>query len=137
MEHIIKILEEIENKPKYTNLFTPKIPYLEQDMENQRIKKIVIPMLPIIEKEIDDLIFNKIKSSKDVKSADVYFNILLEIQSILSRLLIVEEIPLSEKLTDFTIDFEPIYDEWVRQEIFNRVKQGIYNYDFNESYRGE
>lgn len=137
MENIIKILEEINNKPKCENVFTSKIPYLEQDIENQRIKSVVILKLSVIEKEIDDLIFKRIKSCKDIKEADIHFDLLLNILGVLSRLLFVEEISLPQTLTVFVKDFEISHEEYFRQLIFNRIKEGHYNYDFHKSYWGQ
>ncbi len=105
-------------------------------MENQRINNIVVPALPALEKEIDELTFKIIKLCKTIQDADAYFMLLHEIQSVLSRLLFVENIPLSNRLEDFVRDCERLDDEWLRQGIFNRIQQGIYKYDFMESYWG-
>lgn len=130
MKNILKILDEINNKPHNDALkFTPKIYYLEQDMENQRFKNIVIPMLPEIEEEINGIIFNNIKLCKNVQDADMYFELLHKIQGLLCRLWNVEDIDLSSKMKGFIRDCDRLDDPWLRNKLFNAVQDGTYNYD--------
>lgn len=136
MKNIIKILYEIKNKPLHSNIFTPKIPALQQTMEDERIQKIVLPQLDVIEAEMDDLIFNKIKSCNSLKEANEHFDLLLQMIGVLSRILYVDEIPLSDKLSTFVHDLEISHDPEFRERIFNRIKNGQYNYDFHKSTWG-
>lgn len=130
MKKIISILDQINHRPKYINTFTSQIPYLQQDMENQRIKEIAIPMLPEIEEEINGIIFNNIKLCKNVQDADLYFELLHKIQGLLGRLWIVEDVDLSSKMQGFVHDFERLDDPWLRDELFKEIQNGTYNYNF-------
>jgi len=129
MQIILRMLKDIQNKPVYINTFTSKIPYLEQDMENQRINNIVVPMIAQIEVEINGIIFHNIKLCKNVQEANMYFELLDEIQGVLGRLWIVENVDLSAKMQGFVHDCERLDDPWLLDELFKEIQDGTYNYN--------
>jgi hypothetical protein len=128
MEILTKILNEIDDRPMVKD-FTPKIPYLEEENEVQRIKKIVIPQLANIELEIDNILFGEIRMAKNLEEAHYYFNLLNRIQEVLALLYYKENIIISDKLRRFISDFDRIDDVWLREKIFNKIKQQTYHYD--------
>jgi ribosome-binding factor A len=126
MEHILEVLQKIENKPLTDNL-TSQIPYLLEQIEDERIKNIVIPELAAIENDIENIIFSKIKMCKNLQEAKSYFELLQKIQEILAHLAFKDKIEISEKLLKFTKDFDRIDDICTREDLFRQVKIGQYS----------
>lgn len=133
MKNIKEILLKIANKPVYGYLFNT-MPSLIEENEDQRIKDLISPNLKAIEEEIDLIFFTKIKSSKNLDEANIYFDILQDIQGVLSGLFFKGKITLSGKLQKFIYDCERLDDFWLRNELFNKIKQEKYNYDFLKKY---
>lgn len=129
MEKLIKLIQEIDAKPIY-NKIDLQFPSLMEDNEVQRIKNLVVPKLKIIEEEIDSLFFLKIKGCKSAEEAKAYFDLLQKAQEILAMLFFKENIQISDKLQKFIRDCDRLDDDWLRNSIFNKIKEGTYNYDF-------
>jgi hypothetical protein len=125
MKNIIKILEKIKSKPKTVN-FTPKIPYLQEDIEKQRIKEIVASNLDIIEKEVK-YIFLKIKICSTIEEANFYFNILQEIVDVLQGPIYINDMIVTPAIAKFIKDFDRLDMECIRNYFFPKIKDGTYS----------
>lgn len=124
MEKLIKIIQEIENRPVY-NQTTSQYPSLVNEDEIRRIRDIVLSHLEVIEQEIDLLLFTYIKHCKNTDEAKPYFNILQKIQEILAMLFFTHQIEVTDKLKKFIHDCDRLDDDWLRNEIFNQIKKDI------------
>lgn len=71
-------------------------------------------------------IFLKIQSCENYKSAEDYFALLGQIQSILAKLVFKDEIEISDRLFQFVRDFDRIDDEFTQEYLFNEIKNGQY-----------
>lgn len=129
MQNLKKIIEQIQNKPIYDSV-TSQFASLIEENEANRIKEIILPNITNIEREIDIIFFEKIKNCKNVESANTYFDILQEVQEVLSLLLFQENIEFSNKIQNFIRDCDRLDDEWLRNALFQEIKQGNYNYNF-------
>lgn len=128
MEKLKRILEQVKNTSA-VDAISIHIPALVNDNEIYRIKQIILPNIKDIENEIDLLFFQKIKHCKTVEEANVYFNILQEIQELLAILYFKESINFSEKIEGFIRDCDRLDDEWLRNKLFCEIKKDNYNYD--------
>lgn len=128
MKTLLKLIQA-DNNSVYDKINT-QIPALYEENKLEYIKNIVVPNLKVIEEEIDALFFSKIKSSKNIEEAEVYFDILQQIQGILAELFFKGKIELSDILRRFISDCERLDDEWLRNHLFGLIKEGKYNYDF-------
>ncbi len=125
METLIEILQKIENKPINTTNIIRKIPYLAEEIENERIKKIVTPKLPIIEEEVKKLL-SQIKDCENIQKAHDYFDLLQRTVEALEGLAYKEKIDLSDSLWKFIKDFDRIDDKESRNYLFKEIKTGNY-----------
>ncbi|MFA6066666.1 MAG: hypothetical protein WC707_05800 [Candidatus Babeliaceae bacterium] len=82
----------------------------------------ITPLLPLLSQEIDNL-FLKIKNCNNKKDADIYFDQLQKIQDNLAELLFVYDAKLSSDLVKFISDCDRLDDPWLREYLFNFVKQ--------------
>ncbi|MBY0110232.1 MAG: hypothetical protein K2X90_03920 [Candidatus Babeliaceae bacterium] len=131
MENLIKLIDQIKNKPIYDKI-TLQFPSLIKENENHRIKNLIVPNLRLIEEEINLLLSFKIRNCNNLQEAKKYFDILQKIQEVLAMLFFKEKIEISNKLQKFIRDFERLDDGWLRENLFNEIKQGSYNYNFME-----
>ena len=102
---------------------------LAQEQDLQRLKDIVVSKLETIEEEVDQLLFVIIKNCLDENEAQPYFDLLKKMQEILATLFFNHQIEVSKRLEKFISDCDRLDDSWLRRTIYNRVKQGLYNYD--------
>jgi len=99
MQTITHLLEELESMPN----------------------ELINAQFPLLEKFIDQE-FIKIKLSEKLEDANVNFNILQNIQEALSNILFNKKIELSPKLRTFVRDFERLDDVWLREFMFEKIK---------------
>lgn len=124
MKKLIEILKQVENKPAKTNAI-PQIICLIEDIEDERIKKIIVPKLEVIEKEIKELLI-AIKKCKTVQEAQDYFDLLQKLQEALASLFFKQKIIVSQGLEKFITDFDRIDDDWLRNYMFSAIKKNEY-----------
>lgn len=129
MKNLLKIIDKIE-KEKPSNNIDLIFPSLVDQNKMKKIKSIIIPELSLIEKEIDYLLFSKIKNCKSINEANEYFDILQKMHKILAILFFKEKLEISDKLQKFIKDCDRLDDEWLRNKIFNKIKEDSYDYDF-------
>lgn len=129
MQKLLKIIREINEKPVY-NCQISQFPSLIEKYEADRMKYIIMSNLDIIEHEIDELFFSCIKNCHSIGEATVYFDVLQKIQEILAMLYFKETIEISDKLKKFIYDCDRLDDNWLRDALFQKVKEGAYNYNF-------
>lgn len=100
---------------------------LETSSNNEEI----IAQFPPLRKEIDTLL-TKIKAQNTVREASYYFNILSEIQGVVTGLIFKNKIDLSSDLWKFFKDFDRVDDQEQKQYLFNQIKNDQYSLDHIE-----
>lgn len=125
MENIITLLEKVNNKPVY-NKVAIQFPGLIEEEELNHLKNLVDLCLTELETDVNELLFSKIKYSKNQEEANRYFDILQQFQEILSKLYFREKINLSLKMQTFVRDCDRLDDDWLRGKLFKQIKKGVY-----------
>lgn len=80
----------------------------------------------LITKSIQNLLYF-IAAANTAADADIFFEKLLTIQELLSKMTFVYNIPLHKPLMNFIYDCERLDDAQTRVNLFKRIKQGEYN----------
>jgi len=100
-----KVLEEIDSNPIKSNI-SWELVYLE---------KVVRTLLA------------KIKDSNNIQQAEIYFDILQNIQDALAKLSFKYDVKLSASLNKFVSDFDRLDDHELRDYLFNKIKHNLYS----------
>lgn len=98
-------------------------PALRDEEECTRIKSIIMPQLDLIEKEVGYLLSISIKNCKTLEDAQQYFDVLQQTQEIVGGLFFSGEIEVSTKMEQFIRECDRLDDPWLRQHIFEKIKQ--------------
>lgn len=96
---------------------------LLEEITSEPIKINLLPQLDFIYEEVC-IFFNKIKMSKNVKEADVYFDFLEKIQDALAELSFKYNIKMPENLNKFIRDYDRLDDPSLREYLFDKIKNG-------------
>ena len=83
-----------------------------------------------LEIKIEDL-YSKIRKCESAKSACKYINQLMKINEIVTKMIFIEKIKVTDKLWRFFKDFDVSYDKNMCKFFFKKIKQG--EYTLNES----
>ena len=126
MEKLISIIDSIENALDKNSSITVSSALREEE-DLLIIKATIVPYLDCIEQEVKAILFVAIKNSKNKKESDCFFDILQKIQGYLARLFFSDHINVSQSLEVFMRDCDRLDDPWLRQHVFNKIKQGTYS----------
>jgi hypothetical protein len=124
MAPLLEIFKQIEQKSSYK--FIPPIPALLEEIEDERVKNIVMPHLHLIEKEIQNLL-ETIKNCKKFEETQGYFDLLQKTIEALEGLVYKRKIEISDPLLKFFKDFDRIDDIRERQYFYNEIKNENYS----------
>lgn len=102
------------------------IPFFLQALDNEIQPEKIDEQLPLMLEIINDLLI-KIKLSKDIQAANYYFDILQEVQDVLSTIAFVKEIPITKELDKFLSDCERLDDAWTREMLFKMLRADTYH----------
>jgi hypothetical protein len=121
-----RLFNEIkQNQHMYTQQRERILLKLLQEIENEPIKTDLLPQLHFIQNEIS-LFFAKIKTCETLEAANEYFDLLEKIQNTLAILSFKYEIKLPSNLNKFVSDCDRLDDSWLREHLFNKIKNNKY-----------
>ena len=94
-------------------------------LKNEQSKTDNIPKFPLLLDEIN-IILAKIAKCSSVEEANLYFDLLEEVQEFVAETAFVDKINISDSLHIFLRDFDRIDDKRQREYLFNQIKNGRY-----------
>lgn len=84
------------------------------------------PYLPVVLEKVK-LILYEIKQCKNVENANIYFDLLDQVQYVMCGLVFRDNIIVSQELRKFVRDCDRLDDPWLRDYLFKKIKSDEYN----------
>lgn len=122
-----RLFYEVKNGlHNYGKRYEDFLPNTLEYIERNSIKANIKYKLDFLQQTINSL-FLKIKSCENLEAANYYFDLLMQINDLIAKLINIHEIKVSDQLRKFYKDFARIDDKEWRKYLFYKIKNNEYS----------